>query len=52
MPIYFLEKMKSDRETYCARQALLFYELKTQGKPPDVADIFRYNFFCKNTRKT
>lgn len=48
----FLEKMKTDRVTYCARQALLFYELQTQGKTQDVADIFRYNFFCKNTRKT
>ena len=46
-----LDKLKSDRTTYCAEKALLFYELQTKGKPADTADMFKYNFFCTNTRK-
>ena len=52
MLTFLLEKMKTDRETYCARKALMFYELQTQGKTPDVVEMIKYNFFCKNTRKT
>lgn len=46
-----LDKFKSDRETYCAGKALLFYELQIKGKTVGTADMFKYNFFCTNTRK-
>jgi hypothetical protein len=47
-----LDKLKSDRVTYCAEKALLFYELQIQGKTVETADMFKYNFFCTNTRKS
>jgi hypothetical protein len=47
-----LDKLKSDRVTYCAEKSLLFYELQTQGKKVETSDMFKYNFFCTNTRKS
>jgi hypothetical protein len=50
-----MDKIKSDRETYCARQALILYELYRDGKDMNNSfhiELFKYNFFCKNTRKS
>lgn len=50
-----MDKIKSDRETYCARQALILYELYRDGKDVNNSfhiELFKYNFFCKNTRKS
>jgi hypothetical protein len=48
---FLLEKMREDREIYCAQKALIFYELVQKKKNVSLIDMFNYNFFCKNTRK-
>jgi hypothetical protein len=48
---FLLEKIREDREIYCAGKSLLFYELVQKKKNVSPIDMFKYNFFCKNTRK-
>lgn len=48
---FLLEKIREDREIYCAQKALIFYELFQNNKNVSSIDMFKYNFFCKNTRK-
>ncbi len=45
-----LDKLKIHRDIYCFEKRSLFYQLKQQGKEPNTSDIFKYNFFCENTR--
>jgi hypothetical protein len=47
---FLLDKLKTDREQYCAIKSQLFYELQKQGKKVDETDILKYDFFCHNTR--
>lgn len=46
---FLLDKMKSDREKYCAEKVQLFCELQRHGKKIDIVDIMKYDFFCHNT---
>ena len=47
---FLLEKIRKDREIYCTGKELLFYELVQKKKNVSSIDVFKYNFFCKNTR--
>ena len=53
MIIFLLEKfdkLKTIRNLYCSEKETLFLQLKTQNAKPDTTTMFKYNFFCKNTR--
>ncbi len=45
-----LDKLKIHRDIYCFEKKSLFYQLKQQGKEAKTFDLFKYNFFCENTR--
>ena len=47
-----IDKMKTERNLYCSEKEEMFLQLKAQNAKPDVTTIFKYNFFCKNTRET
>lgn len=47
-----IDKMKTERDLYCSEKEKLFLQLKTQNTKPDTTIMFKYNFFCKNTRKS
>lgn len=50
MMTILLDKIKIRRDIYCFEKKSLFYQLKQQKKDAKTIDVFKYNFFCENTR--
>ena len=50
MMTILLDKIKIHRDNYCFEKRSLFYQLKQQKKDEKTFDVFKYNFFCENTR--